>query len=244
MSTDSHARMQLLPRKPRMIDEVVSRLRDSIIDGTFPPGTRLPQVALAEQLGVSRTPLREALRVLESEGLLRTADSNRTVEVVPVSAKDLREMYQLREVIDGLAARLAATKGFSPADEQRARRLLNEMAESSEPYDPVRRNRAHAEFHELIASASNNAKVQSFGSLIRTSSAVLYLPLQSGNSPVNVAAVNPEKSYKEILDQAQIQHHEIVEAIVARNPDDAESAARRHIQRTLSLAPPDAARRP
>lgn len=111
------------------------------------------------------------------------------------------------------------------------------MAGSSDPYDPVQRNRAHSEFHELIAQASDNVKVQSFGSLIRTSSAVLYLPLQRENAQANLVAADPEKSYKEILDQAQIQHREIVEAIVARDPEEAESAARRHIRRTLSLAP-------
>src|SRR4051794_28051850 len=128
MPADAHASIELLPRMPRLVDEVVSRLRDNIIDGTIPAGSRLPQVALAEQLGVSRTPLREALRVLESEGLLRTADNNRTVEVVQVTPDDLRDMYELREVIDGLAARLAAGKGLSPADTQRAEYLLTELA--------------------------------------------------------------------------------------------------------------------
>jgi GntR family transcriptional regulator of vanillate catabolism len=237
MTADARSFIDHLPRTPRLVDEAVSRLRDSIVDGTLPAGTRLPQVALATELNVSRTPLREALRVLESEGLLRTSDNNRTVEVVTVTADDLREMYELREVIDGLAAKLAATNGLSAEYEGRARHLLDELAESSEPYDPVRRNRAHAAFHELIAEASGNSKVRSFAPLIRTSSAVLYLPLIRETSEATLAT----QTYKQILDEAQSQHQQIFEAVVAGDPEAAQDAARRHIQRTLRLAPQFAA---
>lgn len=237
MTADTSNRMALLRRTPRLVDEVINRLRESIVDGTLPAGTPLPQVALAAQLGVSRTPLREALRVLDSEGLVRSSDGNRTVEVVQIGPEDLREMYELREVIDGLAARLAARDGLPAQEEQRARRLLKEMADSSDPYDPVRRNRAHAEFHELFALASGNAKVQSFASLIRTSSAMLYLPQVRETAAANLAAANPENTYKEFLDEAQAQHKDILDAVVERKPNVAEVEARRHIQRTLRLAP-------
>lgn len=237
MAADASTRMELLQRTPRLVDEVINRLRERIVDGTLPAGTPLPQVALAAQLGVSRTPLREALRVLDSEGLVRSSDGNRTVEVVRIQPDDLREIYELREVIDGLAARLAARKGLAPEEEQRARYLLGEMADSSDPYDPVRRNRSHAEFHELFALASGNAKVQSFASLIRTSAAMLYLPLVRDAILANLMAANPGKSYKEFLDEAQAQHREILDAVLERKPGAAEAAARRHIQRTLCLAP-------
>jgi GntR family transcriptional regulator, vanillate catabolism transcriptional regulator len=229
-------RVASLARTPRLVDEVVDRLRTAIVDGSLTAGTRLPQVSLAEQMGVSRTPMREALRVLEVEGLVRTLD-NRSVEVVQVGVEDLQEMYQLREVIDGLAARLAASRGMTARQQDRAAFLLEEMAQSSQPYDPVRRNAAHAEFHELIALASGNTKVQSFASLIRTSSAMLYLPLTRESARENLAAESPERSFDQVLDAAQVQHREIVEAILARDPEAAEAAARRHIRRTLRLAP-------
>lgn len=237
MVADASTQIELLRRTPRLVDEVINRLRESIVDGTLPAGTRLPQVALAAQLGVSRTPLREALRVLDSEGLVRSSDGNRTVEVVEIPPDELREMYELREVIDGLAARLAARKGLAAEEEKRARHLLTEMADSSDPYDPVRRNRSHAEFHELFALVSGNPKVQSFASLIRTSSAMLYLPLVREATFANLTAAIPGKSYKEFLDEAQAQHQEILDAVIERKPGAAEAAARRHIQRTLSLAP-------
>ncbi len=233
MTVDRSAQVELLTRTPRLVDEVINRLRENIVDGTLPAGTPLPQVALAAQLGVSRTPLREALRVLDSEGLVRSSDGNRTVEVVQIGPDDLREMYELREVIDGLGARLAAQNGLTADQERRGRALLDEMAESSDPYDPVRRNRAHAEFHELFALASGNTKVQSFASLIRTSSAMLYLPLVREATAANLGAASPDNSYKELLDDAQEQHRRILEAVVERKPAAAEEEARRHIQRTL-----------
>lgn len=236
MAAKPQSGVQTLPRMPRLVDEVVAHLRDSIVEGLFPAGTRLPQVALAEQLGVSRTPLREALRVLESEGLIRTADNNRSVEVVAVSPDDLRDMYQFREAIDGLAARLAAAHGFTAAEAQRVQELLQQMAESSEPYDPVLRSRAHSEFHELIANASRNTKVQSFVPLILTSTAALYMPRIRKHAASKLHAADPAKAYQEILDEAQVQHQEIADAILARDPEGAEAAARRHIQRTLRLA--------
>jgi GntR family transcriptional regulator, vanillate catabolism transcriptional regulator len=222
---------------PRLVDEVVMRLRDSITEGLIAPGVQLSQVALAGQLGVSRTPLREALRLLESEGLIRTTGNGRGVEVVPIGPDDLRDMYELREVIDGLAARLAAMSGFTPTEEQRSQELLRAMADSSEPYDPISRSHAHSDFHEMIASASRNTKVESFAPLIRTSSAALYLPLNREHAATNLLAEDSTRTYKEILDQAQAQHREIVEAILARDPEAAEAAARRHIQRTIRLVP-------
>ncbi|WP_063129744.1 GntR family transcriptional regulator [Nocardia fusca] len=232
----AESQLEMLDRTPRLVDEVVAHLRDRIIEGVLSPGTRLAQVSLAAQLGVSRTPLREALRVLESEGLLRHCDNQR-VEVVEIGAEDLREMYELREVIDGLAARLAARKGVSSADERRANELLDQMGTSAEPYDPVLRSRSHSQFHELIATASGNSKVQSFCPLIRTSTAALYLPMNRERGAANLLAAQPTKSYKDILDEAQVQHSEILEAIVARDPETAEAAARRHIRRTISLTP-------
>ena len=237
MSGESNSGVPSLQRTPRLVDGVVSQLRDSIIEGTLSAGTPLLQVALAEQLGVSRTPLREALRVLESEGLLRTSDRNRTVEVTPIGPEALRDMYQMREVIDGLAARLAASNRLSEEEAERARGFLDEMAQSSDPFNPARRNRAHSQFHELIAQASGNTKVQSFASLIRTSSAALYLPLTREATSRNVAALEPDKTWLEVLERAHVQHREILDCITSGDAEGAEAAARAHIRRTLRLAP-------
>ncbi|MFF2028058.1 hypothetical protein ACFVW2_40620, partial [Streptomyces sp. NPDC058171] len=96
--------------------------------------------------------------------------------------------------------------------------------------------------HELITRASANAKVESFAPLIRTSSATLHLPLLRERAAVNVVATDPEKSYREILDQAQAQHQTIIEAVVAHDPGRLRRGAAPHSANTpprtpLSLSP-------
>lgn len=76
-------------------EQVYERVREAILDGVLAPGTVMSQVALAEDLGISRTPLREALRMLQSEGLIE-AEPNRRVKVAPMTPADLEELWMIR----------------------------------------------------------------------------------------------------------------------------------------------------
>lgn len=219
--------------RTRLVDDVVRILRQKIVNGELAPGTQLLQIDLAEQLGVSRTPLREAFRILESEGLLRTSNNNRTVEVATMSPAELRDMYQIREVIDGLAARLTARRGLPTEAEAEARRLLKEMASSSKPYDPVRRIEAHAAFHTLFIEHSGNDRLRGQIPLVRTSSAALYLPFVDDPDAVQLVDAGKLTTHKRLMDEAQTQHGEILQAVIDGTADKAEAAARRHIRRTL-----------
>ena len=219
--------------RTRLVDDVVRILREKIVNGELAPGTQLLQIDLAEQLGVSRTPLREAFRILESEGLLRTSNNNRTVEVATMTPSELRDMYQIREVIDGLAARLTARQGMTPEAGAEARRLLKEMASSAKPYDPVRRIEAHAAFHTLFIEQSGNDRLRSLIPLVRTSSAALYLPFIDDPDAVQLVDAGKLTTHKRLMDEAQIQHGEILQAVIDGTADKAEAAARRHIRRTL-----------
>jgi DNA-binding GntR family transcriptional regulator len=102
-----------------VVDQVYAVLRRRILDGDLGRGTRLRQEALAEELGVSRTPLREALRRLAAEGFV-TFHPNRGAEVADMSADDVRAAYEARLVLEPGAARLAATR--RPAGELAAMR--------------------------------------------------------------------------------------------------------------------------
>lgn len=234
---DAAARIASLGRTPRLVDAVIERIRDSIVTGALPAGTHLLQMELAEQLGVSRTPLREAFRVLESEGVIRVSHNERSVEVVSLGPDDVRDMFEVREVVDGLAARLAAKHGLTSAEEQKGKDLLEELDRTSERYVPEQRNRLHTQFHELIALASRNSKVETFIPLIRSSSAALHMPAIRNVMAENVESVGEDATFKEALLEAQRQHKEILKAILERNQKKAENAARVHIQRTLQLAP-------
>lgn len=92
---------------PGLREQVVERLRMAIATGRFPPGTRLIERDLCEMLGVSRTSLREALRVLQADGLV-TSQPNKGLTVTVVSRRSAQSIYEVRVVLEGLAARLFA----------------------------------------------------------------------------------------------------------------------------------------
>jgi GntR family transcriptional regulator of vanillate catabolism len=224
-------------RRIRLVEEVTRQLRDMIIDGRLPAGTQLRQIELSEQLGVSRTPLREAFRILENDGLVRVSNANRTVEVVTITSADLREMYEIREVVDGLAARLAAQKGLAAEVEDELRALIAEMRAAAHPYDPGRRTAAHIRFHSLIAESTDNPQLATFLPLIRVSSAALYLPFIRDPSAAKLVTDGRLVTHAETLERAQRHHEAIVDAIAAGDSRKAEAAARRHIAQTLRAVP-------
>lgn len=134
-----------LPRAGTTVDDVYSVLRQRIIEGTYWPGSKLPQVAIATELQVSRTPLREALRRLESDGLL-VFKANRGMEVAPIAFSDTEQHYALRLLVE--PAMLAAIiDRFTAADLDRMDAQLAAMERT------VRRTkdfqRAHSDFHEI-----------------------------------------------------------------------------------------------
>lgn len=92
--------------RPILRESVYQQLRDWIVRGKLEPGEQLRDQELAERLGISRTPVREALRRLEDEGLVETA-KNRWTRVRPVDLKEAEQIYPIRAVLDGLALRLA-----------------------------------------------------------------------------------------------------------------------------------------
>lgn len=217
------------------MDDVVRVLREKIIRGELPAGTQLLQIDLANQLGVSRTPLREAFRILENDGYLRTSNNNRTVEVVTFTAAEMRDMYEIREVIDGLAARLTATRGLSPEAKKEARRLLAEMASTTKPHDPLRRVEAHAAFHSFFLEQSGNGRLSGLTPLIRASSAAVFLPFIDNPEGVQLTVGARVTTYKQLLDESQDSHIAILDAVLAGKASQAETAARKHIGRTLSV---------
>jgi DNA-binding GntR family transcriptional regulator len=106
---------------PALIDQVHDQLLAAIVDGTLAPGQRLTQESVAAMLGVSRQPVSHALQVLKRRGLL-IEHGKRGVMVAPVEAQRVRDLYQVREALDGMAANLAARRvqaGLIGADERR-----------------------------------------------------------------------------------------------------------------------------
>ena len=129
---------------------VYRRVREAILDGELRPGETMSQVVLAEEMGVSRTPLREALRMLQGEGLVE-ARPNRRVRVAPISAADLEELYAVRVALETQALRLAVPR-MTPEDIAHLEGSIAEMAHYAEERDLRRWLLPHADYHRRLTA--------------------------------------------------------------------------------------------
>jgi len=136
-------------------DVLVERLRDAIAQGTFLPGEALRQEDISERYGVSRIPLREALRRLEGEGLIVYAP-NRGATVAVVTPRDLAEIFQIRRILETGAIRAALSSGKIDLD--RAKQIFADLSERG-PTNTWPRQ--HARFHSFIYAAGGNERLVS-----------------------------------------------------------------------------------
>jgi DNA-binding GntR family transcriptional regulator len=139
--------------EPEATDElrtalIHDRLREAILQGDFDANVPISQVQLAKRLGVSRTPLREALRMLQREGLIHS-EPNRRVRVTALSVTDLEQLYATRIVVEALALRLSVPH-FNAQDLAEIEARLTEMAEVAQARDPDRWESPHRSYHELL----------------------------------------------------------------------------------------------
>jgi DNA-binding GntR family transcriptional regulator len=132
------------------VEQVYKRVREAILEGEIAPGAAMSQVALADDLGVSRTPLREALRMLQSEGLV-DAQANRRVTVKPVSATDLEELVVMRVALETEAIRLSVGR-LGPEDLAALEGRLAEMSHFAQAKDYERWQRPHSAFHRGLTA--------------------------------------------------------------------------------------------
>jgi DNA-binding GntR family transcriptional regulator len=136
-------------------DEILARLRDHIVEGNIAGGTRVPERQLCEMLGISRTPLREALKVLASEGLVELLP-NRGARVRQLSEHDLRELFEVMGGLEGLAGRLAC-ENITDAEIAEIERTHYEMYGFYLHRDMHGYFRVNQLIHQRIVEASRNA---------------------------------------------------------------------------------------
>src|ERR1700753_2457478 len=122
-----------LPEARQAIPHLHAYLRECILDGTLTPGTKLSQVSLARQLGVSRTPLREVLRMLQEEGLVEIEPNQRT-RVAGLDPQELDDVYASRILLETLALSMTMAT-FGAASPQEAKRLLTAMRQAARTGD-------------------------------------------------------------------------------------------------------------
>jgi DNA-binding GntR family transcriptional regulator len=195
-----------------------ARIKAMIAEHRFLPGSRLNVEELARNLGASRTPIWEAVRKLEQEGLLRSVP-NRGVFLVELTRKAAIELYSVREVLEGMAARLAVAQ-ITEKSLQKMERSLRKQEAIVQQSDLVAYSREDFCFHELIYAASGNAFLQE-----------ILEGIAHKARPIGMQ-ITP------ILFELLSDHRNIVSALRQRDPVRAETAFREHIGRMLALFAP------
>jgi len=201
-----------------LVDEVTAMLRERIYAGRYPPGAWLRQEQLSAELGVSRTPLREALRALEQVGLVQVVPGQ-GARVVSGDLPTLLAAYELRAVVDGLAARLAATSGATKNRLRGLRAVIQQQRAAVEPWVAEAYTEANVAFHEDIVHMSGNEFVIAQTPILKMTAQV-FAP---------VALVEPPSAQRAIR-----EHVAIVDAIEAGDGTGAERLARAHIEATIA----------
>ena len=188
------------------------RLCEEIRSGKLPPGSRLRETEIAERLAVSRTPVREAIRRLEADGLVDHLPRSGAV-VRKLEYPELMELYEMRTVLEGTAARLAA-RAASPVELEELVAINDEMrAAAGRPEVVIGLNR---QFHKLLLDAARNRF------LLRAMATVENTLLILGSSSM----AKPDRA-REAVDE----HREVLDARRARDGAGAEAAMRRHMER-------------
>ena len=195
-----------------VVDQVYTAIRERITSGSLPRGARVHQEDLAEELGVSRTPVREALRRLAAEGLVEMR-TNRGARVADIDQVGMRTSYEARAVIEPGAARLAAVRRLEdPLERMRAavaaqRRSLRNVGRSFD---------ANREFHLALVAASGNDYLLQFAER-----------LWVARIGATIYERQVETQERMVLDVRE--HEQILEAIEAGDGRRAESLTRRHL---------------
>lgn len=183
-------------------------IRDEILDGVRPPGSKLVERDLAQELGVSRIPVREALRALVSEGLV-TPRPNTWAVVREFSPDDVEDLLQVRGALESLAFRLAAAR-IDDDGTARLRAAVAAERAAAEAGDAVAARRAAADFHELVVELSGNGLLVELETVTR--SRMRWL-------------LGQHEDLRAVADE----HERLLEAVVAHDVDRVETLVTEHL---------------
>lgn len=210
---DRGGRLAPLETPRSLAQDAADRIRETILAGGFGPGEHLVEARIAEQLKVSRGPVREAFKLLRAEGLVEE-EPRRGTFVVRLDAADVREIYQLRAAVEGQAARLLA--GARPPD------ALNELSELASRIDEAIRvrdvhavSRADLNFHRAVCWLSGNKRLYEVFTR--------YVPILR-------ALLKLDERVYGSLDRIADQHPQLLRAIEAGDGGAAAAAFREHAE--------------
>ena len=205
-------------------DLAYTRLRGLILSGDLAPGAVLPQAALASTIGISTTPLREALRRLKQEGLV-DLDAHRDARVRPLDSAEARDLLELRGSLDPLAASLAAQRR-TDADLAEVRAALDGL-EALSTHPSAAQLESHHRFHAAIHRASHNALlVETLDGLWVKTDRYRRHGLETGRSD-------------EERDARATEHRQLFEAVKDGDAEAAAELMRRHVETSLGARSAD-----
>jgi DNA-binding GntR family transcriptional regulator len=200
------------------------RVREMVLSGELAPGSVINQAVLARELGVSTTPLREALRLLKQQGLVEL-DAHRDARVTPLDAAEARDLLELRQHLDPLAAGLAAQRRTAE-DLGRMRAALGSLSTSRSDASPAQLA-GHRRFHAAVYRASHNAVlVEALDGLWDKTDRYRRHALAAGRS-------------EEELEQRAEEHRALLEAVSDRDAEAAATIMRAHIETSLGARSAD-----
>jgi DNA-binding GntR family transcriptional regulator len=203
---------------PSLAEEAADLIRREILAGGLHQGERLIEARIAEQLDVSRGPVREAFRLLRAEGLLQE-ERHRGTFVVSLRTSDVREIYGLRAAIEGRAARLMAS-GQDEMALRRLRELYEQMERAAQLGDVAEVYARDLEFHEGLCRLSGNGRLHEvFVRYVPMLRALLRVDERVSESPIAIAQ----------------EHQPLVEAIMTGNVPHAVALAEHHCDHSSKL---------
>lgn len=202
-----------IPSRGGAVSETTYAVREAILDGVLAPDVWLREVALSEALGVSRTPVREALNRLEEEGLVARSPGV-GAQVTRLSFEDMSAVYQVRGSLESLAADYATRQG-RPEHLTQFQKLQERMVAATEANDLQAFSRANVEFHHLLSVAANNA----------------YLSRLLATVEVAIRRFGTRSLSQERMRDVLDEHAAIIEAMIAGDAERAGEAAASHASR-------------
>ena len=196
-------------------ERIREHLIEDILSGRLPPGSRIIETKLAQQLGVSQGPVREALRDLELFGFV-VSSPFRGTQVRKISTDDLLEIYPVRAALEGVAARAAATRIDEPTLAH-LEALIGTMRDAAVRTDQQAHVNADYAFHHVIVKASGNRILEHVWQTMRLATTTFVTHAMNQITHRSLAEIGE-------------RHVPVLEALRTRNPDLAEAAMRRHIE--------------
>lgn len=198
-------------------DVVFNTLRQAILRGELKPGERLMEIQLANKLGVSRTPIREALRKLELEGLVNMVP-RKGAEVADITEKSLRDVLEVRKALEELSVQLACEK-ITEEEIEELKQVAERFKDTLDDQDVTKIAEADVAFHDVIYTATDNQKL-----------ILLLNNLREQMYRYRVEYLKKEEAYPQLI----AEHEELIDNISKRNKEEATRIMCEHIDNQVA----------